>query len=401
MLDFYFDFISPYAYLAWANPRTGPRALAARHGQALAIHPVLFAGLLARWGQLGPAEVPPKRAFLVKDVMRHAALESIPVAFPALHPFNPLTLLRLALPGPDQIAIIDAMFELRAWVSRGTIPRDLPRRSQLRAHRPRARRRRCWSHARANPTREAALVRATEAAAARGVFGVPTVITGDELFWGSDRASDVERCLAGTDPVDHALAAAVIARPLRDGSPQIEAESRALYEPCAARPAADSLTYDAVVTQYGPGRAHLRVVVRRALRLRVAELHQQSAGRRRPGSRRRSARWRWPEPTDRRHHQHRGDPDHRRAERRARGRAGRRDRRRAALRVHDDVRARPQADPRRARRARAGRASMSRPCSIPRRRTSRRTRPRTTSSTRPAPRSCGRARASRTRTRSA
>ncbi len=210
MLDFYFDFISPYAYLAWANPRTGPRALAARHGQSLAIHPVLFAGLLARWGQLGPAEIPPKRAFLVKDVMRHAALESIPVAFPALHPFNPLTLLRLALPGPDQIAIIDALFDL-AWVAGGDPADPVAIAAALTA-------RGLAGDALVARTREpeakAALVHATEDAAARGVFGVPTFIAGDELFWGSDRASDVERYLAGNDPVDHELAAAVIARPL-------------------------------------------------------------------------------------------------------------------------------------------------------------------------------------------
>ena len=64
------------------------------------------------------------------------------------------------------------------------------------------------------PDVKAALVRATEDAAARGVFGVPTFISGDELFWGSDRATDVERYLAGNDPVDRELAAAVIARPL-------------------------------------------------------------------------------------------------------------------------------------------------------------------------------------------
>ena len=163
MLELYFDFISPYAYLAWQNPRSGPRALAVRHGVELVIRPVLFAALLEHGGQLGPAEIPAKRAFLVKDVLRQAALEGIPLTYPPIHPFNPLTLLRLALvevSGAQQVAAIDALYAL------------------------------VWG----------------------GVFGVPTVIARGELFWGSDRLADVDRHLAGHDPVDQALAAAIIAR---------------------------------------------------------------------------------------------------------------------------------------------------------------------------------------------
>lgn len=211
MLDFYFDFISPYAYLAWANPRTGPRALAARHRVALSIHPILFAGLLQKWGQLGPAEIPPKRAFLVKDVMRHAAREAIPIAFPAAHPFNPLVLLRLALvEGANHAEVIDALFAL-AWSSGADVADANGIAAVLAARgldgeRMIARTR--------DADVKAALVRETEGAVARGVFGVPTFIAGDELFWGSDRAADVDRYLAGDDPVDRDLAAAIIARPL-------------------------------------------------------------------------------------------------------------------------------------------------------------------------------------------
>jgi 2-hydroxychromene-2-carboxylate isomerase len=198
-MDFYFDFISPYAYLAWMNPRTGPRALAARYGVPLVVHPILFAGLLEKHGQLGPAEIPPKRAFLVKDVMRHAALEGIPVAFPDPHPFNPLALLRLATISVD---VIDALFTL-AWASGKDIAENLP--SVVGAE--------MMARTR-EPEVKAALKRETDAAIARGVFGVPTFIVGDELIWGSDRAADVERVLAGADPLDQAAAAAVIARPM-------------------------------------------------------------------------------------------------------------------------------------------------------------------------------------------
>lgn len=213
MLDFYFDFVSPYAYLAWANPRVGPRALATKHGVPLAIHPILFAGLLDKWGQLGPAEVPPKRAFLIKDVMRHAARESIPLVYPRVHPFNPLALLRLALAevsGARQADVIDALFEL-AWASDGDVtdPSVLVAalaRRDLDGERMLARTR--------DDDVKAALKRETDAAMARDVFGVPTFVARGELFWGSNRAGDVNRFLAGDDPVDLTLAAAVIARPL-------------------------------------------------------------------------------------------------------------------------------------------------------------------------------------------
>jgi 2-hydroxychromene-2-carboxylate isomerase len=215
VLAFYFDFISPYAYLAWQNPRTGPRALAARHGRALALHPVLFAGLLDRWGQLGPAEIPPKRAFLVRDVMRQAAVDSIPLRYPDVHPFNPLTLLRLALSdvaGARQADVIDVLFAL-AW-NRGAPIDDAAITGALDAiGLPGA--------ALLARTREdavkAALKQSTDAAVDRGVFGVPTFIVDDELIWGSDRATDVDRFLAGHDPVDRALAAAITARPLGPG----------------------------------------------------------------------------------------------------------------------------------------------------------------------------------------
>ena len=61
---------------------------------------------------------------------------------------------------------------------------------------------------------KAALRRETDDAIAHGVFGVPTFIARGELFWGSDRADDVARFLAGDDPIDRELAERVIARPL-------------------------------------------------------------------------------------------------------------------------------------------------------------------------------------------
>ena len=68
-VDFYFDFISPYAYFAWT--RLGP--LCAKHQVRLVLHPVLFAGILKHHGQLGPAEIPAKRRYTFEDIHRSPA----------------------------------------------------------------------------------------------------------------------------------------------------------------------------------------------------------------------------------------------------------------------------------------------------------------------------------------
>jgi len=68
LITFYFDFLSPYAYIAW----TQIQPLALRHGRRVEPAPVLLAGLLNAHGQKGPAEIPAKRAYVFKDVLRKA-----------------------------------------------------------------------------------------------------------------------------------------------------------------------------------------------------------------------------------------------------------------------------------------------------------------------------------------
>jgi len=92
-LTFWFDPISPYAYLAFEHL---PQVL---EGCSYVVdyRPVLFAGLLGHWGQLGPAEIEPKRAWTFRQVAWQAQQLGIDIDTPAQHPFNPLALLRLGL----------------------------------------------------------------------------------------------------------------------------------------------------------------------------------------------------------------------------------------------------------------------------------------------------------------
>src|SRR5689334_8520566 len=106
---FHFDVVSPNAYLAW----TQLPALAARYGAVIEPVPVLFAGLLEAYGQLGPAEMPAKTRWMVRNNLRKAARLGVALAPPAFHPFNPLLALRVcSLPfAPEPLAdLVGALF---------------------------------------------------------------------------------------------------------------------------------------------------------------------------------------------------------------------------------------------------------------------------------------------------
>ena len=173
-LDWYFDFISPFAYLQW-------RRLRRDHADvALNPKPLLFAAILNHVGQLGPAEIPQKRRHTYRIVLWQAREAGIPLHFPPAHPFNPLPALRLCLAAPDRIAAIDAIFA-HLW-ERGaqgdSIEALADVAKSLGIDDPAA------AISRDEVKRE--LLANGEEAMALGVFGVPTLKVRDELFWGND-----------------------------------------------------------------------------------------------------------------------------------------------------------------------------------------------------------------------
>jgi 2-hydroxychromene-2-carboxylate isomerase len=193
-----FDFVSPFAYLQCEQLP----ALETR----LRIHyrPVLFAGLLKAHGHKGPAEIAAKRRFTYRFVVWQARRLGIPLTFPAAHPFNPLPLLRLAIAADCDP---DAVRRIFRFVWRDGRLGDLPIEwaelmSELRLPDAQSRI--------DAPEVKAALRDNTEAALARGVFGVPTLAIGDELFWGSDAtAMAADYVAAGcryVDPEMHRVA---------------------------------------------------------------------------------------------------------------------------------------------------------------------------------------------------
>lgn len=186
-----FDYISPYAYLAWcALP-----SLVARHGASLEPSPVLFAGLLEANGTKGPAEIPRKRTYLFHDVSRSAAVLGVPIAPPPTHPFRPLLALRvtLAARAEDRARVVDALFRA-TWgggggcdtedaIERALDGTGLDTKSLL-------------LEAGRDPVKQA-LRSSTERALARGAFGVPTMFVDDQIFWGLDSLPHLDRYLGG------------------------------------------------------------------------------------------------------------------------------------------------------------------------------------------------------------
>ena len=193
---FLFDYLSPYAYVAWH--RIGP--IAARHGREVEPVPVLLAALLGAAGTRGPAEVPAKRAYLAKDTIRAAAVAGVRFAPPPAHPFNPLLALRVTGAVAELAArrrLVDALFAA-VWgggpgvEDRATVVAIADRVGLDGA---------ALVAAATGEPAKTRLRADTDAAIAAGAFGVPTILVDGELFWGNDSLEHVERFLAGADPV--------------------------------------------------------------------------------------------------------------------------------------------------------------------------------------------------------
>jgi len=185
-ITFYLDFISPYAYLAFERL---PRAL---EGLSYEVHykPVLLGALLRHHGQRGPAEIDAKRAWTYRHIQWLALDHSVPFNMPTQHPFNPLPLLRLAIAcgqhGACNRYVAETIFR-HVW----TGGHDAVNADRL-----------------ASVTEQLAPARSagdedvkqelrtnTETAINMQVFGVPSMVVDDEMFWGLDALPMLRQCM--------------------------------------------------------------------------------------------------------------------------------------------------------------------------------------------------------------
>ena len=188
IVDWYFDYLSPFVHLQAEDFQ--------RQGWPLELRckPVVFAGLLNHWGQLGPAEIPAKKRFIFRQSLWRAKQMGMDLRGPRLHPFHPIKLLRLTIAigaTPQQV------LEISRFVWRdGHVAEDEPDYQQLlrRLGVPNAEERV------ASPEVKEQLLRNGQEAIAHGVFGVPTLYADGELFWGAD-ATEMCRAYLNGDPV--------------------------------------------------------------------------------------------------------------------------------------------------------------------------------------------------------
>ena len=171
-LRWYFDFISPFAFLQW------PKVRALMETDPVVPVPIVFGAVLDAIGQKGPAEIPGKRVFTYRHALWRARQRGIELRFPPAHPFKPLAALRLCITAGGTPAAIDAIFDW-IWVrgEAGDSAESLA---------PVAARLGVPATALADDAVKAALRENTATAVAAGVFGVPTLAIGDTLFWGDD-----------------------------------------------------------------------------------------------------------------------------------------------------------------------------------------------------------------------
>ena len=191
-LEFFFDFGSPNAYLAY----TQLPALLECTGARLAWRPMLLGGVFKATNNQAPGMTPcePKRRHMLVDMQRFVDHYGIEFRFNAAFPVNTITLMRGAMALIDDArfaSYVDTVFRAM-WVDNIDLGDPAALQATLTAagfdwHE--------LAECVADPAVKNALREATEDAVAQGIFGAPSFIVDGELFFGQDRLDFVERAL--------------------------------------------------------------------------------------------------------------------------------------------------------------------------------------------------------------
>ena len=173
-VDCYFDYVSPFSYLFHEQLHRLPEHTSVNY------IPVLFAGLLKHWGNLGPVEIERKKIFTYRHCTWLAKRLGIPFRIPDTHPFVPLPYLRLTVAKGNDKELITRIFRA-IWTKEHDPATDAGRHA-------------IWNEIDepdadnfiGSTTVKQTLITNTEKAVQNGVFGVPTLFADGELFWGLD-----------------------------------------------------------------------------------------------------------------------------------------------------------------------------------------------------------------------
>ncbi len=210
--NFYFDFLSPFSFFAF-------KRLSQLENITIHYRPVALGPLLNHWSIKGPGEVTPKREFLLKQCLRYAAKNKMSFTTPKTHPFNSLYALRLALKstaGELQPQVIKTLWEA-GWEKR--IDMGEPDELQTVLKEAGLPAEELYEKSFSKEAKVELKANIQEAISF-GVFGVPSFVAGDELFWGNDAIESLMDYLSGQDPLDRQKL-----KQLLDSTPRAAAQS--------------------------------------------------------------------------------------------------------------------------------------------------------------------------------
>ena len=190
-LEFYYDYGSPYSYLA----DTQVEAIAKRTGAALVRKPMLLGGVFKATGNASPMTVELKSKWSAFDMPMWARHYGVPFQRNPFFPVNTLQIMRGAVAaeiGGFLPAYVEAMFH-HMWEA----PKKLDEPEVIRAALDES----GFDGASLlqriqDPEVKQALLQNTEQSVARGTFGSPTFYVGEEIWFGKDRLRDVEDYLS-------------------------------------------------------------------------------------------------------------------------------------------------------------------------------------------------------------
>lgn len=190
-LEFFYDFTSPTAYLAWARLP----AIIERTGAKLVYRPMFLGGVMQTTGNRPPGTLPQKARWMAEDLQRWAKKFNTPYNLNPHFPMMTLMVQRAAqewLTRPDFEKYLAAIF-YAAWRDSKNIADKAVLTEVLSnaGFSPDE-----FFSAAEDPANKEKLKATTDEAVARGVFGAPTFFVGDEMHFGQDRLDFVEEALA-------------------------------------------------------------------------------------------------------------------------------------------------------------------------------------------------------------
>ncbi|NYT65111.1 2-hydroxychromene-2-carboxylate isomerase [Alcaligenaceae bacterium] len=191
--DFYFDFSSPYAYLA----STQIEALAAEFGRQVNWHPILLGPMFKTMGSAPLTEIPLKGSYALHDFKRSATLNGIPYVHPQVFPISTVSAARAVLyvqhTQPEKVAVFakrlfQAYFAENQAINETDIVLALAAEVGLDAVK--------LADGMVSETIKNQLKQTVTDAMQRGVFGAPFIFIDNEPFWGFDRFDQIRKWLA-------------------------------------------------------------------------------------------------------------------------------------------------------------------------------------------------------------